>query len=140
MRKWLTGLLVIVAACGYSHGSHSRSAQNGRTVQLVVENDNWQDITVYLERSGVRQRLGQVEAARQDTLEVAESLITGGRVAFMLQPLGTRGTRVYGEMDRVPFYGSYRYRVTDVPFPGGTAEIKLWIAPRLAQSHVRFWR
>lgn len=108
-------------------------------VDIVVDNDFMDGaVTVYV-RAGETVRLGQLAPGMGGTLRMPRRFL-GRKVAFVLEPTGRRGTRIYTELDAKPLYGPYSYAVRDVPFPVGTSEIRLYVAPRLGDSHVRGWR
>jgi hypothetical protein len=54
---------------------------------LNVFNNNWSDMTIYVERSGVRSRIGRVSGMSQETFKVPPAL-TGGDVRIVARPLG----------------------------------------------------
>jgi hypothetical protein len=57
---------------------------------LTVENNNWQDMTVYVLRDGVRARLGSVPAMGRSNFTLADALIGGsGDLRLMADPLGS---------------------------------------------------
>lgn len=57
---------------------------------LTVENNNWQDMTVYVVRDGVRARLGSVPALGRSNFTFPEAMIGGAsEVRLMADPLGS---------------------------------------------------
>ena len=97
MRSLLAGAvatLAIAAGCTSGHDAPNGPVPAGPT-QVVVENHNWLDVTVYAVRSGMRQRLGTVGTAMTGTFRIPPSLIgQGGQVQLLVDPIGASQTRL----------------------------------------------
>ena len=94
IRRWvLSAALVATTGLG-GCASKAATGEAGDTLRerttLTVENNNWQDMTVYLVRDGVRARLGSVPALGRSNFTLPEALIGGsGEVRLMADPLGS---------------------------------------------------
>lgn len=57
---------------------------------MVVENNNWHDMTVYLVRNGTRSRLGSVPSMGRANFVLGPGLIGGsGEIRLLADPLGS---------------------------------------------------
>lgn len=57
---------------------------------LVVENNNWQDMTVYLLRDGMRFRLGSVPSLARERFVLNSAMMGGtGTLQIIADPLGS---------------------------------------------------
>ena len=65
-----------VGACAPMTEQTALDQQQQKT-QLVVQNDNWQDIAVYLVRGTVRTRVGTVTSMTTETFTVPASFVLG---------------------------------------------------------------
>jgi hypothetical protein len=82
----MTGL----GGCAPKQGPQEASDFVRERTVLSVENNNWQDMTVYLVRDGVRARLGSVPALGRSSFTLPDALIGGsGEVRLMADPLGS---------------------------------------------------
>ena len=93
VRKYLTGAALVIAAttgaCAPATQTHGVDEFSGRTT-VVVENNNWQDMTLYVLRNGVRARLGSVPALSQARFVLSPTHIAGtGEVRILADPLGS---------------------------------------------------
>src|SRR5688572_295328 len=66
-----------------------QEAQSRRTT-LRVENQAFNDMTIYVVRGGSRQRIGQVTGASSALLTIPESMVGGGAtLQFQADPVGS---------------------------------------------------
>lgn len=73
-----------------SKGPPGEAGADPERTTLTVENNNWNDMTVYVLRDGVRARLGSVPALGSSTFRLPDALIGGsGEVRLMADPLGS---------------------------------------------------
>jgi len=71
---------------GYVFGAPAASERTA----LVVENNNWQDMTVYLLRDGMRHRLGSVPTLGRQRFRLTPAMISGaGTLRIVADPLGS---------------------------------------------------
>ena len=57
---------------------------------MVVENNNWSDMTVYILRDGVRTRMGAVPSMGRSTFVLSSALVGGtGEIRVQADPLGS---------------------------------------------------
>lgn len=57
---------------------------------MVVENNNWSDMTVYILRDGVRTRMGAVPSMGRATFVLSSALVGGtGEIRVQADPLGS---------------------------------------------------
>lgn len=80
----------IVAACAgrADDGIGAQPAAPTR-IAVAVENDHWNDVTVYAVRDGVRDRLGTVTALAGETFAVAIGYSAPGEFRLYLDPIGS---------------------------------------------------
>ena len=84
--------VVIVTAC--TARSREPAMPQPATTVLVV-NQNWLDMNVYVMRSGERIRLGTVSGGRTQRFELPRNLIFGiTSLRFMVDPIGSSRTGV----------------------------------------------
>jgi hypothetical protein len=58
---------------------------------LTVDNNNWAQVTIYVVRSGMRTRLGQVAAMGSETFRLHPTLVSGtGEMHIEARPLASR--------------------------------------------------
>jgi hypothetical protein len=83
-------LVVVTTGCGSVNSSAARSEVGGEQTTLVVENNNWLDMTVYVVRNGMRSRVGSVPSLSRSKFVLAPSLIGGsGNFRILADPLGS---------------------------------------------------
>lgn len=57
---------------------------------LVIENNNWQDMVVYLLKDGMRHRLGNVQSLASGRFRLTPSMIGGsGSLRIVADPIGS---------------------------------------------------
>ena len=84
----LSGGITLLAACATSGGMEERGMYD--PVGLLVRNDSWNSVTVYVARGGVRWRLGDVSVSSTEFFP-AERLDLAGNLdgAYLVaRPLG----------------------------------------------------
>jgi hypothetical protein len=58
--------------------------------ELVVENNNWQDMALYVVRTGTRWRIGSVPALSKARFRLSGAVIGGtGEIQLMADPIGS---------------------------------------------------
>lgn len=85
-----------VGACAPRAGVKSGPAAPASAAASVrVTNNNWSDMTVYMERTGLRVRLGTVTSMGSQTFRVPGSVLGGeGDVRLVADPIGSRESYV----------------------------------------------
>lgn len=86
-------LLLLLSAC-----ASSRRTQDGPIVgdrsgpaTLVVDNQSWADMRIYVVAGGQRIRLGNVTGSRTSTLPIPDHVVAGGReLTFQADPVAGR--------------------------------------------------
>lgn len=79
------------AACSASDGART-GPQPARAdaAKVRVTNSNWSDMTVYVERSGHRSRLGTVTSMQTSTFKIPPSMMSGtGNLRLVADPMGS---------------------------------------------------
>lgn len=110
----LTATACAPAAKQAGSGAPSRS-----TTTLIVMNNNWSDMAVYMVRSSVRMRLGTVTAMGKGEFAIPNAYVAGvSDLTVRADPLGSTDSYVSPPI---------------MVFPG--AQVELNLAPRLAASH-----
>ena len=82
--------LVMLAACAPAteHARSSHAVDRGTT--LVVQNDNWSDVVVYLMRGSARTRIGQVMAMGKAEFNLPAAYVVGvSDVTLQAAPVGS---------------------------------------------------
>ena len=57
---------------------------------VMVRNDNWMDVVVYVIRSGMRHRIGTVSGLSSATLGLQQGLLVDGTVRLQVDPIGSK--------------------------------------------------
>jgi hypothetical protein len=99
--QFLTGsafaLALGIGACTPMTQSAARNAMSDARpdrATLVVENNNWADMTLYLVRDGSRMRLGSAPSMSRSQFVITGAMLNGaGEVRIMADPLG--GSRAW---------------------------------------------
>lgn len=96
LRKWTLGtvfaITCAVSACSPAMKQAGVETYSDRSV-LVVENNNWQDMTLYVLRDGTRMRLGAVTALSKGRFTLPSAATAGtGELRIMADPLGSSAT------------------------------------------------
>ena len=94
MRTLLIGLVAahtLLSGCALR--SSSRGADLPRTV-LEVDNRGFADMTVYVVNLGQRVRLGVAPGLRKTELTIPPSVVRGGQLSFLADPIGSSRTSV----------------------------------------------
>lgn len=93
MAKRLGGLMAALAAsaslaaCAPAMSSDGAATMPEQTA-LVVDNNNWTDMTLYVLRDGMRVRIGSVTALSKARFRLSDALIGGaGDVRILADPL-----------------------------------------------------
>lgn len=69
----------------------STSGSDAERVQVMVQNHNWADMNVYLDRDGMRTRLGTVTTASTRVFSLPRGIGTrAGAVRLVADPIGGR--------------------------------------------------
>lgn len=78
-------------------------APEGQTT-LVVENNNWSDMVIYVTRGASRTRIGSVTSMRTATFRITDSMAGGGygEVRIIADPVGTDRTYTSPVINIVP--------------------------------------
>ena len=94
LRRNLLGAAFVVAVglggCAPKQYEASDVAAMEERATLVVENNNWADMTIYALRDGVRARVGQVTALSRSRFVLPQSVTAGtGELRIMADPIGS---------------------------------------------------
>lgn len=79
-----------LGACAPAMEQAELGAREGQTI-LVVENNNWSDMVIYVTRGASRTRIGSVTSMRTATFRITDSMAGGGygEVRIIADPIGT---------------------------------------------------
>lgn len=120
------GTALVLGACGPTTSAHmgegnAFAAEERSTI--VVENDHWADVALYMVRSGVKMRVGTIRSMQTQRINVDAAMLgPGGTVVFIADPIGSR----------------FGFRSDPIVFtPGSTAEVRL--GSNLRFSNVIVW-
>lgn len=101
-RAFIAGLAaLVVAGCGAPAGSAPRPAEPAAVV--VVENQAWVDVDVFVMYGGTRSRLGMVTGNSERRFTLRPAVVGGGRdVRFLADPVGSDRTALSFEIYVAP--------------------------------------
>jgi hypothetical protein len=91
VRYWLIGLLLTGAGCGTANQPETTPAPeaNSGEFPVQVDNQNFNDMNIYLVNGGQRWLLGQAGGLTRTTLRIPQGMTPGdGRVRFEADPIG----------------------------------------------------
>jgi hypothetical protein len=127
-------LAVMLMICCTAGQNGNRLGINAATkITLTVENDNWQPITVLIQRAGVTTRLGRINPNHREIFQIDTDMVRSS-YRVLLAPAGTTG-RVYSDVSGSrPVYGDLDiFNLTGrPPFPG--ENLRLCVRDPLAIS------
>lgn len=85
-----------LAACATAgEGPRAASGDAGERIQVMVENHNWSDMNVYLERDGMRTRLGTVTTATTRMFTLPRGALSRtGTFRLVADPIGSPATYI----------------------------------------------
>lgn len=82
----------MVSACAAGPTPQSVTPADKRGVALLVRNDNWLHVNVYVLRGSSRQRLGMVTGKSRDILRIPPNLAAAGTLRLAVDPVGSSDT------------------------------------------------
>jgi hypothetical protein len=88
----LAAALVAVAPAGACAPMAQARGPNGigqEQTALIVENNNWQDMALYLLRSGTKVRIGSVPSFSKARIPLSGALIGAGEIQLLADPIGS---------------------------------------------------
>jgi hypothetical protein len=88
----LAAALVAVASAGACAPMAQARGPNGigqEQTALIVENNNWQDMALYLLRSGTKVRIGSVPSFSKARIPLSGALIGAGEIQLLADPIGS---------------------------------------------------
>jgi hypothetical protein len=92
IRKHLLSAALIAAglgACAPQYQGNQAGQPAAKNTTLIVENNNWADMTVYVVISGFRARVGSVASFSQARFVLSEALIGAGAIRLLADPIGS---------------------------------------------------
>jgi hypothetical protein len=101
--RWLV-LALVVASLGCSTGHRARDANDGPVRTTIdVQNEDFNDMTVYVLANGARTRLGIAPGNKTTVLTIPAYLLDGvPLMRFVAEPIGGNRTPVSEEVDVNP--------------------------------------
>ena len=84
-------LVAAVSAGACASGGQARGPDGvgqGQT-ELLVENNNWQDMALYLLRAGTKVRIGSVPSFAKARIPLNGALIGAGEIQLLADPIGS---------------------------------------------------
>ena len=88
----LAAALVAVASAGACAPMAQARGPDGvgqEQTALIVENNNWQDMALYLLRSGTKVRIGSVPSFSKARIPLSGALIGAGEIQLLADPIGS---------------------------------------------------
>jgi hypothetical protein len=96
-------LVLAIASIGCRTGNASRKTDGPVRTTIDVQNQDFNDMTVYVIVNGARTRLGIAPGNKTTVLTIPEYLLTGTSfVRFVADPIGGNRTPVTEEVDVTP--------------------------------------
>jgi hypothetical protein len=114
------GAAALLAACASAH--RGASGAEPKAIALIVTNQNWLDVDVFLIRGTSRHRLGAVGGNSSATLSIPAGLFVYGDAQLMADPIGSDDIYVTERISVAP-----------------DATVELTIAPRMRMSSYAVW-
>ncbi len=115
------GAATLLAACA-SGASRVSSNPELRPISLIVTNQNWLDVDVFVVSGTSRYRIGEVGGNGSATLSIPAGLLVNGQVQLMADPVGSNDI------------------FTTEMFPVASDEkVQLTVAPRMRMSSFAVW-
>lgn len=85
-----TVIALTLSACAGNNGAPAGPATRSASAQVEVTNNNWADMNVYAERSGMRVRLGTVTSMGTRKFQLPPSiLVSNGDFRLIADPIGS---------------------------------------------------
>ena len=106
--KFLRNALVAAVAAAALGACAPATEQSGpgaweSQTTLVVKNNNWQEVVIYMMRGASRARLGSVPSMGSARFRIAETMVNGiGDVRIMADPIGSDRTYTSPAINVVP--------------------------------------
>jgi hypothetical protein len=90
LRVGLIGLLGLSTACGASRapGTTSEPVSPSNEIPVQIDNQNFNDMNIYVVRSGQRWLIGQAGGLTRTTLTIRNAARGDGRVRLVAEPIG----------------------------------------------------
>ena len=90
-RYWLIGLLLIVAGCGTANRPNTAPSPEARSgVPVRIDNQNFNDMNIYLVNGGQRWLLGQAAGLSLTNLRISAGLAPAdGELRLEADPIGS---------------------------------------------------
>lgn len=88
---WLS-LVVLATACSTRSGDTGAAEPRPADVEIVVENNLWQDVTIYALRRGSRVRLGTVISMNTGRFTLPVGVAGAHELILIADPVGSRET------------------------------------------------
>jgi len=104
----LLGLAAMVS-CAPGIGSTQTPAISSRGTRLIVDNQAWYDLRIYVLHGNARVRVGMVTGLSRTELVIPPSMI-GGELRFMADPIASRQVHT-SEAIIAPEAGSLHWRI-----------------------------
>lgn len=84
----------LAGACGPTTSSQFEPNAFAATEErstMIVDNDNWADVALYMVRGGVRMRIATVRGMSEERLTLAPAMLgPGGTIVIQADPVGSR--------------------------------------------------
>jgi hypothetical protein len=89
LRAGLIALLGLSSACGASRSTPaSGPVPSSDEIPVQIDNQNFNDMTIYVVRNGSRFLLGQARGLSKTTLTIKDAVRGDGRVRLLADPVG----------------------------------------------------
>jgi hypothetical protein len=94
LRTGLIALLVLSSACGASRSTPASGPEpTSGEIPVVIDNQNLNDMEIYVVRNGSRWLIGQAAGLSKTTLTIKNAVQGDGRVRLLADPIG--GVRTF---------------------------------------------
>jgi hypothetical protein len=89
LRAGLIALLSLSLACGASRSAPASGPQpSSNEIAVQIDNQNFNDVEIYVVRNGTRWLLGQAGGLSKTTLIIKNAVPGDGRVRLLADPIG----------------------------------------------------
>lgn len=93
LRAGLIALLVLSSACGASHSTPASGPEpSSDEIAVQIDNQNFNDMEIYVVRNGSRWLLGQAGGLSRTSLTIKNAVRGDGRVRLLADPIGGNRT------------------------------------------------
>jgi hypothetical protein len=95
-------VVVVLSACSRNKTQNEEFYARAEPIPVHVQNENFLDMNVFVQASGVNRRLGMVTGNGAADFQIQWSIINGQSISLTAIPIGGRGTGASGSLSVSP--------------------------------------